>query len=76
MLLHGFVDVEGEVSRVLQASRVLFAMKGEVFFIVSKHVDVHDSNESTVLVIFKTLLCFSKIFLNMLIMESDSSNVI
>ena len=55
---------------------VLCNSKGEVLFMLSKHVGVRDSNEAEVLVILEALWCFSRMFRGSLIVESDSSNTI
>ena len=50
--------------------------KGEVLFMVSKHVVVCDSNETELLDILEALWCFSRFFQGTLFVESDSSNVV
>ena len=55
---------------------VLRNNKGEVLFILSKNVDICDSNEAEVQAILESLRYFSRCFHESLIVKSDSSNAV
>lgn len=63
-----------EQARLVGVGGVLCHSKGEGMLMLSKHVEVRDSNE--VLAILEAFRIYSSLFKDRLIMESDSSNAI